>query len=57
MSTEAIVWLSGFAVWGLYDLWAWATGKRTLSQYVWIESRYHRWIPFAAGLLGGHLFL
>ena len=56
MVIEAIVWLIGPAAWLIYDVYALATSRRTLSRFVWEKSKLYPLIPFLSGMLMGHLF-
>lgn len=50
------VWLVAAAALIAWDVVAALAGWQTLSEWVWETSPTHPLIPFAAGLLCGHLF-
>lgn len=41
---------------GIYDGYCQITGRKTLSAWTWEVSRKYPFVPFAAGLVMGHLF-
>ena len=53
-----IAWVSAIAVLGLYEVYALATGRITLSRTVWNldRSQYGPLVPFLTGMLMGHFF-
>lgn len=53
-----VVWVTALLVLVIYEAYALATGKMTLSRSVWTldRSQYGSLLPFLAGLLCGHFF-
>jgi thiamine transporter ThiT len=51
-----VIAIAALALVGIYDGYCQITGKPTLSKMVWQASVKYPFVPFAAGLVAGHLF-
>lgn len=57
MSPAIIATLSILVAAAVIDAGLWFTDRKTISEMIWAKSKTYPWIPFAGGLLAGHLFL
>lgn len=51
-----VIAIVALAVVGTYDGYCQLTGQKTLSAWTWAASQKYPFVPFAAGLVMGHLF-
>lgn len=56
MTTTELFTIGTIAVVITVDIWLAVTGRETVSQLTWRTSKRWPLIPFAAGVLAGHLF-
>jgi hypothetical protein len=53
-----LAWIGALCILGIYEVYALATGRITLSRTVWNidRSQYGPLVPFLAGMVAGHFF-